>query len=158
MKECPHCKLENPDSAERCDCGYDFSTGSMRSASVLDYGHPEEKEPTDYTGLIFAAILAPVFLLFIYLGKPDMGLAVFLVLGMIMFAIKIRWNLRKNVWFWATIVLILALHIPLLLIVRWPQGKVPTIAYAMPFGIADFFIILGALGLAEKLFSKDSSS
>ena len=41
---------------------------------MFDYDPPEdeEKEPTDYTGLIFAAILAPVFFLFIYLGKPDM--------------------------------------------------------------------------------------
>ena len=108
--------------------------------------------------LIFAAILAPLFLLFIYLGKADMGLTLFIVLGMIMFAIKIRWNLRKHVWFWASIAFILALHIPLFFIIRWPQGNVPTIAYSLPLGIADFFIILGAIGLAEKLLSKGSSS
>ena len=118
----------------------------------------EEKKPTDYTGLIFAAILAPVFLLFIYLGKVDMGLTVFIVLGMIMFAIKIRWKLRKHVWFWAIIAFILALHIPLFSIVRWPQSNIPTIAYALPFGIADFVLVMGAVGLAEKFFSKGSSS
>lgn len=127
---------------------------------MFDYEQPpkEEKEPTDYTGLIFAAILAPLFLLFIYLGKADMGLTLFIVLGMIMFAIKIRWNLRKHVWFWASIAFILALHIPLFFIIRWPQGNVPTIAYSLPLGIADFFVILGAIGLAEKLLSKGSSS
>jgi hypothetical protein len=35
--------------------------------------------------------------------------------------------------------------------------KSPTLFYTMPFGIADFLIISGALGLAEKLFSKGSS-
>jgi hypothetical protein len=30
--------------------------------------------------------------------------------------------------------------------------------YTMPVGIADFLIILGALGAAEKLFSKGSRS
>ena len=34
----------------------------------------------------------------------------------------------------------------------------PTLFYTMPIGIADFVIILGAVGLAEKLFSKNSSS
>ena len=125
---------------------------------MLDYDRPKEKEPTDYTGLIITAFLAPVFVLFVYFGDADMGLTAMIVLGMIMCAIKIRWNLRNHVWFWATIILILALHVPLLLIIRWPQGKIPTIAYTMPLGIADFFVVLGALGLAEKLFSKDSSS
>jgi hypothetical protein len=132
----------------------------MRGVSMFDDERPstEEKEPTDYTGLIFAAILTPVMLLFAYLGKADMGLAVFIVLGMIMFAIKVRWKLRRYVWFWATIVLILALHVPLFYLVRWPQGNLPTLAYTLPIGIADFFIILGAVGLAEKVFLKGSSS
>lgn len=157
MKECPHCKLENPDSAEHCDCGYDFQRGSMRlsgEVSIFDDDRPKEKEPTDYTGLVIVAMLVPVFVLFVYLGNADLGLTAMIVSGMIMCAIKIRWNLRKHVWFWATITLILALHVPLFFIIRWPQGKVPTIAYTLPLGFADFFIILGALGLAEKLFSK----
>jgi hypothetical protein len=77
---------------------------------------------------------------------------------MIAAVIKIRWDLRKYVWFWATIVLILALHVPLFYLVRWPQGKFPTIAYTLPIGIVDFFIILGAVRLAEKIFLKDSCS
>jgi hypothetical protein len=121
---------------------------------MFDYDSPKEKEPTDYTGLKIGAILAPLFLIFIYFGKADMGLTVFIVLGVTMFAIKIRWNLRKHVWFWAVIVFILALHVPLFFIVQWPQGKTPTIFYTMPLGIADFLIISGALGLAEKFFSK----
>jgi hypothetical protein len=118
----------------------------------------EAKELTDYTGLKIGAILVPILLLFIYLGKADMGLAVFIVLGVIAVAIRIRWNLRRHVWFWAIIVVILALHIPLLLVVRWPQGNVPTLFYTLPFGLIDFLIISGILGLAEKLLSKDSSS
>ena len=160
MKECPHCKLENPDSAEHCDCGYDFASGSMGSGElgIFDDDRLAEEEPTDYTGLIIGVSLLPVLAIFLYFAKVDLGLTVVIVLGAIALAIKIRWNLRKHVWFWATIILILALHVPLFFIVRWPFGSVPTLAYTMPFGIADFFIILGALGLAEKLFSKDSSS
>jgi len=117
----------------------------------------EAKELTPYTGLKIGAILLPMLLLFIYLGKADMGLAVFIVLGVIAVAIKIRWNLRKHVWFWAIIAVILALHVPLVFMVRWPQGNVPTLFYTLPFGLIDFLIISGALRLAEKLLSKEGS-
>lgn len=116
------------------------------------------KEPTDYTGLIVLAMVAPLFFLFVYLGKAEMGFTACLVLGVNLIAIKLRWRLRKHAWFWATIVLILLLHIPLLFLVRWPDRNMPTIAYSLPLGIADFLLISGALGLAQKLFSKGSSS
>ena len=119
---------------------------------------PSEKQEPDYTGLKIVGILAPVFLLFIYLGKAEMGFTVSLVMGMILLAIKLQWRLRKYVWFWVTIAVVLAFHIPLFFIVHWPDTKAPTIVYSMPLGIADFLIISGAIRLSENLFLKDSSS
>lgn len=125
---------------------------------MFDNDRPKAKEPTDYTGLKIGAVLSPLVLLFIYLGKADMGLTVDIVLIAIVFAVKVHWNLKKHLWFWATIVVILALHVPLFFIVQWPHGNIPGIFYGMPFAIADFLIISKALGLAEKVFVKDSSS
>jgi hypothetical protein len=124
---------------------------------MFDYDPPKEKEAVDYTGLKIVGILAPVFFLITFLSNADIALAACIVLGMVMLAIKLRWHLRKHLWFWAVIGFILALHIPLVLIVRWPQGNVPTLFYTMPLGIADFLIISGAVRLAEKLFLKNSS-
>jgi hypothetical protein len=118
----------------------------------------EAKALTDYTGLKIGAILLPILLLFIYFGKADMGLTVFIVLGVSLVAIKIRWNLRKHLWFWLIIVFIFALHVPLFFIVRWTHGNVPAIFYGLPFGLIDFLIISEGLRLAEKFFSKHSSS
>ena len=36
MKDCPNCKLINPDSALRCDCGYDFPTGALEHSYLTD--------------------------------------------------------------------------------------------------------------------------
>ena len=117
----------------------------------------EAKGLTDYTGLKIGAILLPMVLLFACFGKEDVGLAVVLVLAAMFVAIKIRWNLRKHVWFWAIIAVVLALHVPLVLLVRWPQGNMPTLFYTLPFAFIDFLIISLALTLAEKLFREDSS-
>lgn len=124
---------------------------------MFDYYPPDPPPSVDYTGLKILGIVLPVFLLFIFLGNADMGLTVSIALGLLIFAIKLRWNLRKHVWFWATIVLVLALHIPLFFIIHWPHTNAPTIAYTMPFGIADFLIMLGAIGLAEKIFQRPPS-
>jgi hypothetical protein len=115
---------------------------------------PKLTEPIDYTGLKVGLLVVPVFLLFVFLGDADMGLSVSIVLGLLILAIRLRWNLSKHVWFWATIAVVLALHTPLFFFVRWSHRNVATIAYTLPFGIADFLIMMGAIGLAEKLFQR----
>jgi hypothetical protein len=112
------------------------------------------KEPTDYTGLKIGALLIPVFVLLVFFGNADHGLAVCIVLGVTIVAIKLRWNLRKHVWFWVTILFVFALHVPLVRMVRWPQGSTPTLFYTMPLGIVEFLIVLGAIDVAERMFSR----
>src|SRR5262245_35671390 len=34
--KCPNCKLINPDTALRCDCGYDFQSGKMKDPYFVD--------------------------------------------------------------------------------------------------------------------------
>jgi len=125
---------------------------------MFDYESPKPKEPVDYTGLKIVVLVAPVFFLITYFYNADAGLAACIVLGLLLLAIKIRWYLRKHIWFWAIIVVILAVHIPLVFMVRVPQGHAPTLFYTMPLGIADFLIISGVLRLAEKFLSKGASS
>ena len=125
---------------------------------MFSFDPSNEKKLTDYTGLRIGAALVPLLLVFIYFGKADIGLAVFIVLGTSIVAIKMRWHLRKHIWFWAIVVAVLAFHVPLVFMVRWPRGNTPTLFYTMPFGIADFLIIYGVLGLAERFFSKDPSA
>jgi hypothetical protein len=134
-----------------------------RQRTAISMANDEQSPPdrpgrADWTGTIIGALLVPVFFFIVYLGKAEVGFTVCIVLGMVMLAIKLRWKLRRHAWFWGTIALILALHIPFLSIVQWPQTNIPTIAFSLPLGIADFLLISGALSLAEKVFSKGNSS
>ena len=36
-QRCPHCLLHNPPEALRCDCGYDFTTKTVRASYVLEH-------------------------------------------------------------------------------------------------------------------------
>lgn len=87
----------------------------------------DESELSDYAGVKIGAMLIPLFLLFIFFGNADVGLTVCIVVGVVLLAIKLRWRLRKYIWFWALIVLIAAVHVPLFLFLRWPQGSTPTL-------------------------------
>jgi hypothetical protein len=126
-------------------------------AGMFDYEAPKEKSPTDWTGPIIVAMLAPLFFLFVYLGKAEMGFTACLILGMFMVAVRLRWKLRRYAWFWATVIFVLLLHIPFLFWVHWPQTHVPTIVYSLPLGIADFLLISGAISLAQRVFANGSS-
>jgi hypothetical protein len=140
---------------------YFYSRGTKRASTnmaVDNQSPPERQGRADWTGPIIGALLVPVFFFFVYLDKAEVGFTVCIVLGMVMVAIKLRWSWRRHIWFWVTIAVILALHIPFLSIVRWPQTNIPTIAFSMPLGIADFWLTIGALSLAEKVFSKGHSS
>jgi len=124
---------------------------------MFDYETPKEQKPTDWSGTIIGAMLLPVLFFFIYIGKAELGFTACIVLAMFLIAVRLRWKLRKHVWFWATIVLILALHVPLLFIVRWPETNVPTIVYSMPLATVEFLLMMGAISLAQKVFSMGSS-
>lgn len=62
----------------------------------LEENEQPKKKRTDYTGVIIGAILLPVLLLFIHLDKQEMGRSVCIVLGMIMLAIRVRWDLPSG--------------------------------------------------------------
>ena len=44
--KCPNCGLINPDSAQRCDCGYDFASGQVKQSYLKPKPRADhEREP-----------------------------------------------------------------------------------------------------------------
>lgn len=118
---------------------------------------PKGQRATDYSGVIIGAITLPVLILFDYLGKFDTGLSVTICLGMNLLAVRLRWELRRCVWFWVVAALALAVEMPLALMIQWHQITINRITL-LPIGVAVLLITLGAVKFVEKFIVKYTPS
>jgi hypothetical protein len=116
-----------------------------------------EDKPTNYVGLIIFIIALPLFVFFGHIGKDNLGYNVGFCLATVIIVVMICWDLRFKVWFWTVIAILLLLHIPLLMKVRWPEGWVPWVVL-FPIGLADGLVYLGVIKLVEKVIGGDQSS
>jgi hypothetical protein len=78
-RDCPGCGLTNPTEAQRCDCGYDFTTHQVRSSYLTDKQlvqiYEDTSEATKIRGLaLFGSPYALFFALFVILVNLVEGL------------------------------------------------------------------------------------
>lgn len=57
MQKCPRCKLINPTGADRCDCGYDFASKTVKPSYLAPKDSPAFQPPS--TGEFLACVLVP---------------------------------------------------------------------------------------------------
>lgn len=96
--------------------------------------------------MLGTAVLA---LLLISFGRFQLARPTMVSVAMVGLAITMRWKLRKHVWFWITITLLAALHLPLILFVPWTTKWIPAILLA-PIGIADLYAMLWVISVLGK--------
>jgi hypothetical protein len=87
--------------------------------------------------------------LFDHLRRFDLMLPIIngiLILG---FAIAVKWKLRRYAWFWGTMTILAALHVPLILLVPWTTKWVPAIAIGL-IDSADLIVMLAILSVVGK--------
>jgi hypothetical protein len=71
----------------------------------------------------------------------------------LIFAAKIRWDLKRKWWFWIALCTGAALQLPLVLLLPWDAPHL-TGAGALVFAIPGFLMACGCVSLAEKICSK----
>jgi len=90
-----------------------------------------------------------------YLGR---GRAVGICATIFFTTIWLRWDLRGKFWFWITLGLLAAAHLPLLLFVRWTDASYPGGYGLLPPALADFAIVYGPIRLLEIAQARHSQA
>src|SRR5579863_2936910 len=85
-----------------------------------------------------------IFWLFDHFGKFELARPALYCIGMLGIVFALKWNLRRHVWFWITMIVIILIHILLILSVPWTTKWVPAIVI-VPFGIADVYAMIWIL-------------
>jgi hypothetical protein len=94
--------------------------------------------------------------LFDHWGRPNIALPTLNSLGMLAFAIVVKRSLRRHAWFWVTMAVMAAIHVPLILFVPWTTRWVPALAIG---GIdsVDLVLMLAILEVVGKFMEGSSA-
>jgi hypothetical protein len=92
----------------------------------------------------------PLVFLFDYFGRSTLALPTLDSVVIIIFAIAMRWKLRRQAWFWITMTIIVTLHVLLILLVPWTSKWVPAFV-VIAIGTLDLLAMLEVLSVVGKL-------
>ena len=92
-------------------------------------------------------------LLFVRFGRFELARPTLFSIVVIVFAMTMKWELRRCMWFWAVMLTIAALHLPLILCVPWTTRWIPALVMT-PIAAADVVGIVALITLLEKQFGK----
>jgi hypothetical protein len=99
----------------------------------------------------------PLPWLFDHFGKLYLFLPIFNCIAVLAFMLVFKRRLWRHAWFWVTMTVIAALHVPLILFVPWGTRWVPAMAIAAIDSL-DFCLILWILAIVEKFMREQKTA
>jgi len=94
--------------------------------------------------------VASIRLLLVHFGKSTIALPTSSYILVVGFTIALKPKLRRRLWFWITMTVITALHVPLILFVPWPTTWLPPLEIASIVSV-DLILVLAILVVVQKL-------
>jgi hypothetical protein len=118
----------------------------------------EEKDPFDRltTKTAFVVMLCGVAVFF-SIPNPAMGRAAAISITMIVTAVWMRWDLRKRIWFWATIAVLVLLHVPFILLVPWSNVNYPGVVL-LPQALLELAVAYGCVKVVERAMKRSDKT
>lgn len=107
--------------------------------------------------LCIMVVTIPLVLLFDRFGKVGIALPALDSTAILTLAIVIKWNLRRNVWFWITMAIVVVLHVLLILSVPWTDKWVPASTIA-GIGVVDLVVILVVVSIVENFMRGEKTA
>ena len=107
--------------------------------------------------LCIMVVTIPLVLLFDRFGKSGLALPALDSTAILTLAIVIKWNLRRNVWFWITMAIVAVLHVLLILSVPWTDKWVPASTIA-GIGVVDLVVILVVVSIVENFMRGEKTA
>jgi hypothetical protein len=98
-----------------------------------------------------------LFVLFDRFGKLAIARPTLYSAAVIIITIAMRWKLRGQAWFWVTMALLAALHVPLIVFIPWTTKWIPVLV-VIPIGIADSYVMLWVLSVVGKFMGGQKTS
>ena len=95
--DCPECKLINPPGAERCDCGYDFKTGTMQESYLTERDYKRLSKAEIAAAILAKYLLVQVAVGFMYGAREEEHFRAPLLLAVVVLAGVLGfWIWREN--------------------------------------------------------------
>jgi hypothetical protein len=105
-----------------------------------------------YIALLYAV---PIFILFCFLGKWEMGIGAWICSGLVFLVMRTRWDLRKHVWFWIAVAFGFVLQAPIVLLIPWGNRNLTGISL-LPVAVLDYGLVYGCVKVAELLMTRNA--
>jgi hypothetical protein len=115
-----------------------------------------EDEKTDRSLVVVILVALPIIIFPFFTGKTELLIGVSMSTAANILAIAKCWELKRHVWFWVVISLIMALHFCLAFFDHWPRVTMTRLVL-LPIGAMYYCVTLGVVRFIEKFFVKARS-
>jgi len=125
----------------------------LDSMESEEKGRETEDEKIDLGFAVVILVASPFIILPLFTGKTELLIGVSMSTAVNILAIAKCWDLKKYLWFWIVVLLILAIHMSLAFFAHWPRVTMTRLTL-LPIGAIYYCLTLGVVRFLEKFIVK----